>query len=453
MKSVILTTCLFALMASASTSATHAEWSTIGGNAAHTSYVQGMVDIENRNILWSSGAPVDGRVNGIAIGGGAILFTANGGDYDAGALDIATGETLWQIERTELEGLMNPPAFGNGNMYIYGWYDLLAKNPLTGETLFSTELPRQRAFGGTPTHFGDSIYFDGGTFSELTSYNANTGAFNWLEGVPLSSIAGSRPGWTAAVDDDYVYYHTTTAQSNIPSWLVVNDRYTGELRGAVVDYDATSSFGTVVLGENNLAYVAYGDKLTAWDVSIDPESSAIENTLEVAWSIEGVRGARPALADGKLYIPSSDIDGTGAEGLLVLDAQTGEELWVWEDATDYIPTAMIVTDNVLFVRSQIGIGTSPDRLMQAVDLSTRQTIWSIEGTSQMALDDGVLYVDGIVDGVAGLHAISIAVPEPTSLVLLVAGGGCLFALRLVRKFRVKKSMAGNRHVHIVTSEN
>src|SRR5689334_11969630 len=84
-----------------------AEWSTYQGNAAHTGYVPGTLDLSNVSLLWKSNS----RASGLAVGGGAVFANSL---QQINAFDEATGATLWN--HSFIVGNLYPPAYANGHL-------------------------------------------------------------------------------------------------------------------------------------------------------------------------------------------------------------------------------------------------------------------------------------------------------------------------------------------------
>src|SRR5262249_53472551 len=125
----------------------------------------------------------------------------------------------------------------------------------------------------------------------------------------------------------------------------------------------------------------------------------------IKWAVPGSFSQALALANGVIYVVN------GAQ-LEARDEATGNRLWGWlpsEPTTDpfrldynVLPFNVIATDNLVFVSSAIRV--------YAIDIATRQSVWSYPKPGQLALSpNGILYVveNGNVNGTLAfaLHAI------------------------------------------------
>lgn len=377
-----------------------AEWSTLGGNAQHTSYVSGSIDPVQLSQLWST--PLTSNVTGgMVVGGGGVFLRASSGQGPTiYAVDAATGDSLWNATPS---GRVMPPAYADGKVYVHTTTELNAYDAANGDLIFSTPLPSQGQLYPNPTPFEGSVYLGGGMFGDLYSFNAATGAENWSF-EPYFSLHSR---WTPAVNSQHVFFHSTTTLQVLPGLLMMTD-HSGEIVSIGVDEFADGSSSAVVLGPGNLAYTTGSGRVTAWS-TIPTE----EGSLAPLWIAEVGGFGTPSLANDMLYVR----DGSG--GILALDALSGTLQWSWDHA-NALAASMIVTDNLLFVTSDSSGGWPGETL--AIDLATQSVVWQFPTGGEIALANNVLYILGVNDGVRTLYAF--AVPESASIVTLAIGIAC-----------------------------
>jgi hypothetical protein len=199
-------------------------------------------------------------------------------------------------------------------------------------------------------------------------------------------------GWTPAVDADRAY---TYVGGNAPG-LFAEDRTTGMPAFVVADPNFSwKDIGhAAVLGDHNDILVVNGGRL----LSFDTPSQAIR------WSVQSQFTGQPSLANDRIYV----ID---AGKLRVLDEVTHAEIWSWQPVGASLVAPLIVTDRHVFV--------SAAQSVYAVDLASRQPVWSSPVGGQLALADNTLYVasqNGTLTAFAGPPAMSFYTVQPCRLV-------------------------------------
>ena len=101
---------------------------------------------------------------------------------------------------------------------------------------------------------------------------------------------------------------------------------------------------------------------------------------EIRWEVQSQFSGQPSVVRGQIFA----IDGGR---LVVLDELTHEELWFWQPPAGALTGPMVVTDSHVLV--------STDGSVHAIDLLTRQSVWSYPVSGQLALADDALYVASI----------------------------------------------------------
>ena len=408
----------------------NAEWSTFQGNAAHTGYIPTTIDFSQAaSPRWTT--PLDlypWIQSGLAVGDDTVLVTGYNSppsSYGIYALDSQSGAVLW--DHTNLDRI-NPPAYANGKAYVVtvgqdnglqlGGH-LSAYDIQTGAAIFDTPFSSQGQRFLNPTPFGDDLYLgqDGAASHGNYSYDGATGQLNWS----ATGLFGD--GWTPAVDSQYVYSYTAVNnQSPIRGLFLMVDRATGQPSYAALDSFDYGSFITrqaVVLGSNHNAFMTdMNGNLIARDVQLD-----VTHTPHIMWTKTGY-GGQPVLAGSVLYVTSTD-------GVVqALDELTGDFLWSWQAPGGNFAYVKIATDNALVVTVKDKFSLNPIATY-ALDPATHAPVWSYPLGGELALSDGVLYV--LNSGVTAF-----TVPEPSTLVLAMLGGGLtLLACRSRRARRLR----------------
>ena len=420
---VLSTLCFIASTASPAL----AQWSQFQGNAGHTGYVAGSIDAPSLKPLWSIEAPDYTAGPGdrsVAILNGDVYATmldgyGPRGPYLLNRFDGQDGSLIWQeaIPANSHSGVSAPTVAGD-TVYVHHWGHsgssgssfpedypaLVGFNADTGDQLFWTTHSGQWSSGSRPTVLGDQVFAAGGYYGGLDAYSLD-GDSLWFHEV------NQQYGWIPAADDDNVYVYMGEASASPgPSTgsLFVIDRETGQRRSTILHPNSDGTFygqlQSVMLGGRGDALALTYNAHPARDNSSTLVSFDISGQ-SILWEREGEFSGNGAVANGMIAIPDQN-------ALRFLDQDTGADLWSWSG--DYIFDNVILTDEYAFVNALDAV--------HAIDLQTRQSVWSVEGlTGRLALDDGLL----IVSNPAGVHAYSAkaTTPEPlgTGGLMMVSG--------------------------------
>jgi outer membrane protein assembly factor BamB len=372
-----------------------AEWGTTQGDAAHDGYVPMTVTSAAPKLLWSTpGMLVQSN---LAVGGGDVFFETKQPDKNMAdslyALNEQTGAVVWKKSPALYTG---DPAYSNGTVYlqlsdqnaIVGW------NVQTQAQVFSASYPSQDDATLAPVVVNNTLYSGGGDAGEAYAYNTATSASLWATTVPHS---GSYGGESPAVDANYVYFI-----GGLGSDLIIANKATGALVSETGPHAESFAGSPLLTGKGGLFYVQNG---TGEYLDITNPASP-----KVIWTMDNLSsGDAPAYANGILYVSSGWPDLT--DTLYAIDPLTGQVKWSLAGATGF--DNMIVTDNVLF--------TVEGSNTVAISLATHQVLWSVPITGTMAVSDNELFI-----GSAGVvSAYLIAVPEPSSLLLLATSAAAL----------------------------
>ena len=370
-----------------------ADWVTYQGDAAHTGYVRGSFRFRHAHLLWQAPIATDEPLTGLAVAAGTVFVTNQARFVDAPsfhALDQATGAELWSRSFVQND-TTSAPGYANGVVYFQtdGHSDIAgnslnAYDARTGAAVFNAPYDAQWELYLNPTPFGGNVLVGGGYYGGMYSFNATDGTQNWFGSVPQYD------GWTPATDGTYAYAYTgsgdTTPISGVLTMLRLADGSTAaSVVDPVYDWRGYTMNSAVVVGPNHQAFTINGGRLVSWDTTLDDT-----HTPHIAWNHTAGFSGQPSLARGRLYVIA------GGE-LAALDAATGAAVWTWTPPSGALEDAMIVTDNVVFARTEtdtFAINTRGDH----------RTLWSWPVSGALAFTHRRLYVagaDGVVYAFAG----------------------------------------------------
>ena len=123
-------------------------------------------------------------------------------------------------------------------------------NSATGSVVFATTYSAQWGAGSRPTATDGQVFVPGGYYGGLNSYNALTGANQWLATV------NQQYGWIPAADTSRVYVYMGSASASPGPYtgtLYAFDRSTGHSAFTIQNPDDKFTLynGTVFLGGQN----------------------------------------------------------------------------------------------------------------------------------------------------------------------------------------------------------
>lgn len=340
-----------------------ASWSSDNGNAAHTAYVPASFDPARFTRRWSKPATALGPMTAPAIDNGK-LFAVNGTPYSNRqlvAIDEASGNIVWRTD-LGMADTITPPAAANGKVFVNSTGSLLpsiAVDQATGQELTRTSNRFMSQCRSGMTVAGGVVY---SSFNQVSRFNPITGAFDWKEALPTTSVcAPSVDGALAYVYAPNQLYALNTADGSVA--YQVSDEGLG-----------WTAKGAPVVVDGGMGFVINNTRLVGFDLRARTR----------AWVIEGRPKGQPVLANGVVYVLADD--GTEVEARA---AATGALQWKSAGLTNwslYTPyERMAVTSNLLFV--------SGPTTTVALDLASHQVVWSYPLGGELAISDrGVLYI-------------------------------------------------------------
>lgn len=197
---------------------------------------------------------------------------------------------------------------------------------------------------------------------------------------------GSDERYTPAVNENYVYHYNGGALHVIHREAGVTAATIPDPAGRIV---SSSYFGAPIIGDDGAVFVFSDDASSGWAYnSHEHRTDRVISKFDVQsftwlWSTQETYRITPALAEGVLYTAKA-----WPPRMDAIDAQSGEVLWSWmpEDETDLMfHRNIVVTRNLLFI--------STNARVYAIDLATREAVWSYERGGSIAISaDRTLYV-------------------------------------------------------------
>ncbi len=336
-----------------------AEWTTFGGNAQHTGYVDATVDPAAFRLRWSV-VPMPGATLYQVTSGGQGVY-ANSFLRFAGqslvSLDPATGAVRWR-NPFDINTRVGQPTWDNGSLYTQivegGLNYLTSVNATDGSARYRI----QYAAAARPWYAGPIV--DGSTVvlgSErgIYGFRKETGASLFFEGIT------SVDAWTPAAESGTAY--------------VVDGGVTG----------ISAASGSILMRLDDTSFTAVVTPVIAAPgvlVASTPERMLAVNlaTNAVRWAVDAEFDEFVVAAKGTVYAFESGV-------LVARSIADGSQSWTWTPpSTCGSKFGMIVTNNVLFIAC--------DETTYALDLISRLPIWSYPTGGYLSLSgpQGTLYI-------------------------------------------------------------
>jgi outer membrane protein assembly factor BamB len=370
-------------------------WPMFQANARHTGYVGAAPDPATFNLRWQRNLGGGLALNPVAAGDGKVFVTRVTFFDDVPtlfALRARDGATLWSQGFGSVFSV-NPPSYAYGNVYVQTgdhasntW--LRAFDGDTGATIFKAPHEAQWERYFAPTIYDGKAYVNGGYYGGMYAFDAYTGDQLWF--AALSQY----DQWTPAVDAGRAYAYV----GDYASGLYARERPTGAPALFVADpnfvWNGWSMNLAPVIGAHDDVIAIHDGRL----LSFDTVAGAIR------WQLQSQFAGQPSVAQDRIYA----IDGGR---LRVLDELTHAEIWSWQADDGPLAGPMIVTGTHVFV--------STGQSVHAVDLGTRQAVWSYPVGGHLAIADDTLYVasqNGVLSAFATPPALSFYTLSPCRLV-------------------------------------
>jgi outer membrane protein assembly factor BamB len=380
------------------------EWETFQRDAGHSGYVPAKFHPRAFAYKWEWRRPTSGTlgfINAVATAPGLVFVSDDEyfGSPALRALRENDGSQVWQQTFQNYPAL-NPPAAANGKVYIattgHQQTFLWAFNASTGSPVFQNTFAGQWPHVLAPTIRDGRVYTNGGYFGGgVYAYHDTTGDLQW------SMFSGDDDMTTPAVDQSRAYYYDGTA-------LVTYDTATGLRLSSINDphnpEQGYSHHGAPMLGladsVTSFSGGAFSGRASSSVEQYDTRpliNFSVANSA-VRWRTARTYITQPATAKGVVYAGSN-----APKSFDAIDEATGQVLWSWVPPPSDLRfhRNVVVTDNLVFV--------STDRAVYAIDLATRQPVWSFPAPGMLAISGGgTLYiVEGAREPTGRLIAIAL----------------------------------------------
>ena len=341
------------------------EWTMYQGNASHTGYNPVAMDVRVFQELWSrSVSPA--ALNPVTAGDGKVFVSTNAyfGIQQAKSLDARTGNELWSRDFGGIHSV-HPPAYGNGTVYLQtgGHQDsfLWALDATSGSVRFRNAYGNQWSRFYAPVVVGASVYIGGGYYGGMYGFNTD-GSQRWFTAL------NQYDQFVPAVKGGFVYAYTGNYQPK----LTVVDTATGTIAYEIADpgfvWDGWSMNAAPTLGSMSNVLATNGGRL----ISFDLQSRSIGYVVQ-----SNLRG-QVSVANGIVYVSNNG-------QVEARNESDGSLQWLWIPPEGQPAGPMIVTKNILLV--------STAAKTYAVDLATRQSVWSYPAGGHLVLSaQGILFI-------------------------------------------------------------
>ncbi len=338
------------------------QWAMNQANPAHTGYIPVTIDTNKITLRWKKQVSA-AALSPVTVAAGSI-FVSDPGYFNAQHLYAIkkNGRLAWGKTFSNIFSV-NPPSYADGKVYVQTGNHgsdtyLRAYAVISGNLVFQAHHEAQWERYLAPTIYKGDVYINGGYYGGMYSFDGAKGKQNWFySGLPQVD------GWTPAVDEKWAYAYLGS--------LYAIDRLTGKLAFTIPNSGQQQQ--VPLLGGLNDVFVVDGGMLSKFKT----------DTRKIAWQKtygfnEDYTG-QPALANAVIYV------GTTQGSLAALDQSTGKTLWAWKNAVKDS-----VINNVVATKSHVFFSTV--NKVYAVDLKTRQNVWSYPASGHLALGESAFYI-------------------------------------------------------------
>lgn len=360
------------------------DWDSVQGNAQHTGHVPLTLQPTKARTVWEWRSPRAGDgvtpfVNPVTVVGGRIAVSDD--DYFSPQslylLNEADGSVLWTHAFAADTPGLNPPTLKGDHVYVatsgHEATRMHAFDAATGALVWQTAFPGQWPHFLAPTVDGSQVLSAGGYYGGVYGFRRQNGAeVGSNTTLPFVDL------FTPAVDDTRMFVYTTDRLNIIDrrsfAVTVISDpapsstccgSYLGApmlslARQRVLAFSGDSFSGRASSSTGGF----YARAIVSFDLA--------RQVLE--WRSEDLFITQPALAHGLVFAGSNT-----PLRLAALHEADGSLAWGWapaDGATQFCRN-VVATDSHVFV--------STDRAVHAIDLATRQSVWSIPVAGELAL--------------------------------------------------------------------
>ncbi|MCZ4501130.1 MAG: hypothetical protein JWQ74_3687, partial [Marmoricola sp.] len=332
------------------------DWTTFGGNTAHTGYAPVRLGTAPLDLAWSR--PIGQRVNELAVAQGQVFVSQY---YSANLynLNAMTGATTWKVADVSSVQGYGAPAWDNGRLYVM-LGRVTAFNAVDGTSAWSAD------GSGDASSLFSPVADDTQVFANVGPSNQGFSAIDRLTGAQnfFSNIGSSSNQWMPTLLDGQLFTLETGR-------LRAHNKVTGAVRWM---QDFGSSYGTpgLLAAADGKGFFIYkhdsgtglsGMELVGFDLL----------NQRVLWSVNRPQFAgTPAVAHGAVFAISS------ASTVDAYDANTGKPLGTY-DTRDYsgLQSQVVVTADSVIVSSNYQtyvFGLGSHALRQAIPVGSYASV-------------------------------------------------------------------------------
>lgn len=369
-KNLLISSVLFAISTAAFAKN---EWTNPYGNAAHTSFLAQKTNPAKYRVLWTkeTGEFVSKPVISDNI---YYIGVRDSGPYELVALNIKTGNVLWNKEEKETY-TMDYAVTYNDNVFVTSahgisastdadYHILEAYDVKTGNLKYWLRLSNKDPMAVRPLATADSIYVQG---NALESMNADTGIYNWMMNIPSQDTMTD----TLSINDKNIFSHS---EKNIDVYSPLTGQQEYSL-SVPDEHVLLLDVPSIIDQKNNAIYYFDVDK------NMNSEIHAYDLTSHaLKWSAPNPTrefSANMAVANGEIYALQDN-------GLVNLDNKTGAIKWRWTDESFTKYKSIAATSDTIFISSE--------KYTYAVSMKTHQTVWKTEKTGTLSLGKNTLLI-------------------------------------------------------------
>lgn len=378
------TTAPFAWAAPSDVEPKTGSWETFGNGPGHSGYYPAIVGPNAFMADWACAFEVP--INQAVVAAGRVFYTTNGyftSGMHAGALDAATGATLWEYPLANAYSV-NPPTYSEGMLYFQRGNHasdthLWCLDAATGTLLWVAPHAAQWERYLAPVVFAGNAWVEGGSYGGLYGFDAITGAQRFFVGRSQSD------GWTPAYADGVVYtwvngkFEAADASTGTTIW---SQNFNNG------SYDYTSKTVAILDGR---AFVIGQGGLRSIDLA----------TGQLAWSVAGNFVGTPAVDRTTVY-------GILGNAVMAYDVRSGQAVGAYNAGAALIWQPLVTEDRVLAASSTA---------TYVFDRNTRALLQVLPEGGYLSYAAGRLYISSQFNfGLAGkisTYSVTLATPEPT----------------------------------------
>ena len=346
-------------------------WPMYGNNPLHTGYnAHDSISLPFKKI-WTKSIN-DYKLNQVCIVNDKIIISGNSAVSQFGGIlqvtDLETGDFKWKVTDNDVKDFM-PPAFGYGNVYLQssnGSSDsyMIAYNIFTGEKVWQTPYNCQWDTQLAPTIANNRVFFNGGAYGGIYSFDAYSGYNQWFYDLPQFDL------WTPAYYNDTVYAYT--GESGSYGYLAALHASSGTLAYDKEDipfewwgYEMNSS--PVIDTLNRILIVTSIQYMTAIDM----------DSKEIIWNKSG-GFKNPAIYNNQVF---SIHDGK----LNVYDILSGDLLWEHAFPSPFV-FPPVIANNYVFVSTEYRV--------YAFNITTHNIDWTFDQGGHITVAYDYLVIAG-----------------------------------------------------------